>query len=32
MLCERYQAHMQTYGRNVLKDYPKVLTASSDIG
>lgn len=31
-LCERYQAHMQTYDRNVRKDHEKVLTASSDIG
>lgn len=31
-LCERYQSHMQAYGRNVLKDHEKVMTASSDIG
>ncbi|EYE90974.1 M20 family metallopeptidase [Aspergillus ruber CBS 135680] len=31
-LCDRYQTHMQAYGRNVLKDHEKVMTASSDIG
>ncbi|KAE8164428.1 hypothetical protein BDV40DRAFT_310885 [Aspergillus tamarii] len=31
-LCERYQAHMGSYDRNVLKSHEKVLTGSSDIG
>ncbi|RAL12915.1 M20 family metallopeptidase [Aspergillus homomorphus CBS 101889] len=31
-LCERYQAHMGRYGRNVLTQHEKVLTGSSDIG
>lgn len=31
-LCERYQVHMDQYGRKVLKRHEKVLTASSDIG
>ncbi|KAL6230293.1 hypothetical protein BDW75DRAFT_248781 [Aspergillus navahoensis] len=31
-LCALYQAHMATYGRNVLKSHEKVLTGSSDIG
>lgn len=32
VLCERYQVHMDHYGRKVLKRHDKVLTASSDIG
>lgn len=32
VLCERYQVHMEQYGRKVLKRHNKVLTASSDIG
>ncbi|KAJ6105022.1 hypothetical protein N7486_003711 [Penicillium sp. IBT 16267x] len=31
-LCERYQVHMGSYDRNVMKRDDKVLTASSDIG
>ncbi|KAF5863257.1 hypothetical protein ETB97_010379 [Aspergillus alliaceus] len=31
-LCERYQAHMGSWGRNVLKSHDKILTGSSDIG
>ena len=31
-LCERYQTHMGSYDRNVLKSHEKVLTGSSDIG
>ncbi|KAJ6003335.1 hypothetical protein N7451_005882 [Penicillium sp. IBT 35674x] len=31
-LCERYQVHMGSYNRNVMKRDDKVLTASSDIG
>ncbi|KAF9892242.1 hypothetical protein FE257_002019 [Aspergillus nanangensis] len=31
-LCERYQAHMDRYGRYVLKKYDKVVTGSSDVG
>ncbi|PWY95427.1 amidohydrolase [Aspergillus sclerotioniger CBS 115572] len=31
-LCDRYQAHMAKYDRNVLKRHEKVLTGSSDIG
>ncbi|KAL3490994.1 hypothetical protein BJX62DRAFT_251589 [Aspergillus germanicus] len=31
-LCERYAAHMGSYGRDVLPQHEKVLTGSSDIG
>ncbi|PYH85663.1 amidohydrolase [Aspergillus uvarum CBS 121591] len=31
-LCDRYQAHMGRYERNVLAQHEKVLTGSSDIG
>jgi metal-dependent amidase/aminoacylase/carboxypeptidase family protein len=31
-LCERYAAHMGSYGRGVLAQHEKVLTGSSDIG
>ncbi|KAJ5256750.1 hypothetical protein N7478_012854 [Penicillium angulare] len=31
-LCERYQVHMASYDRKVLKSHEKVMTASSDIG